>query len=94
MGRGLSALLQDPNNDIKSAQDKNAEKVVGNVIELSIDQIEVNLLQPRTQFNEESIKELAGSIQELGIIQPNIARKIDSMRFNWFLVNVVFALRK
>ena len=31
LGRGLSALLQDPNNDIKSADDMNADKVVGNV---------------------------------------------------------------
>jgi ParB family chromosome partitioning protein len=75
LGRGLSALLQDPENDIQSATDKNADQVVGNVIELSIEQIEVNPFQPRTQFNEESLKELAGSIQELGIIQPITVRK-------------------
>ncbi len=75
LGRGLSALLQDPENDIKSAEDKNADQVVGNVIELAIDQIEVNPFQPRTQFNEENLKELAGSIQELGIIQPITVRK-------------------
>ena len=45
------------------------------MIELSIDQIEVNPFQPRTQFNEESLKELAGSIQELGVIQPITVRK-------------------
>ena len=81
LGRGLSALLQDPNNDIQSAQDKNADKVVGNVIELSIDQIEVNPFQPRTQFHEDSLKELAGSIQELGIIQPITVRKIGFNQF-------------
>ena len=81
LGRGLSALLQDPNNDIQSAQDKNADKVVGNVIELSIDQIEVNPFQPRTQFNEDSLKELAESIQELGIIQPITVRKIGFNQF-------------
>ena len=75
LGRGLSALLQDPENDIQSVSDKNAEQVVGNVIELTIEQIEVNPFQPRTQFNEESLKELAGSIQELGIIQPITVRK-------------------
>ena len=75
LGRGLSALLQDPENDIQSASDKNADQVVGNVIELAIEQIEVNSFQPRTQFNEESLKELAGSIQELGIIQPITVRK-------------------
>ncbi|MDB4113262.1 ParB/RepB/Spo0J family partition protein [Flavobacteriaceae bacterium] len=81
LGRGLSALLQDPNNDIKSAEDKNADKVVGNVLELAIEQIEVNPFQPRTQFNEDNLKELASSIQELGIIQPITVRKIG---FNSF----------
>ena len=76
LGRGLSALLQDPDNDIKSAEDKNADKVVGNVLELPIEQIEVNPFQPRSQFNEESLKELASSIQELGIIQPITVRKV------------------
>ena len=76
LGRGLSALLQDPDNDITSAEDKNADKVVGNVLELPIEQIEVNPFQPRTQFNEESLKELASSIQELGIIQPITVRKV------------------
>jgi len=36
LGRGLSALLKDPENDIKSAEDKNADKVVGNIVELDI----------------------------------------------------------
>lgn len=75
LGRGLSALLQDPENDIQSAEDKNAEKLVGHVIELAIEQIEVNPFQPRTQFSEEALKELATSIQELGIIQPITVRK-------------------
>ena len=37
LGRGLSALLKDPENDIKSASDKNADKVVGNIIELDLE---------------------------------------------------------
>ena len=56
LGRGLSALLKDPNNDIKSVEDKNADKVVGNILEVEIDSIEINPFQPRTNFNEESIK--------------------------------------
>jgi len=75
LGRGLSALLQDPSNDIKSVKDNNADKVVGNIIELDIDAIEVNPFQPRTKFNEESLRELASSIKELGVIQPITVRK-------------------
>lgn len=36
LGRGLSALLKDPENDIKSASDKNADKLLGNIVELRI----------------------------------------------------------
>ena len=76
LGRGLSALLKDPSNDITSAQDKNADKVVGNIVELELNRIEVNPFQPRTKFNEESLRELASSIKELGVIQPITVRKI------------------
>lgn len=75
LGRGLSALLQDPSNDIKSVQDKNADQVIGNIIELDINSITVNPFQPRTKFNEESLLELASSIKELGVVQPITVRK-------------------
>lgn len=77
LGRGLSALLQDPTNDIKSVNDKNADQVIGSVIDLELDRIEVNPFQPRTQFNDEALKQLASSIKELGIIQPITVRKMD-----------------
>ncbi len=77
LGRGLSALLQDPTNDIKSVNDKNADQVIGSVIDLELDQIEVNPFQPRTQFNDEALKQLASSIKELGIIQPITVRKTN-----------------
>ena len=75
LGRGLSALLNDPQNDIKTVGDKNADQVVGQIIELDINRIDVNPFQPRTQFNEETLRELASSIQELGVIQPITVRK-------------------
>jgi ParB family chromosome partitioning protein len=81
LGRGLSALLKDPSNDIQSVQDKNADKVIGNIIELDIDFIEVNPFQPRTNFSEESLRELASSIKELGIIQPITVRKIGFNKY-------------
>ena len=81
LGRGLSALLKDPENDIKSIGDKNADKVVGNIIELDIDSIEINPFQPRTNFNEESLQELASSIRELGVIQPITVRKLDFNKY-------------
>lgn len=81
LGRGLSALLKDPENDIKSSQDKNADKVIGNIVELEINSIEVNPFQPRTKFNEEFLRELASSIKELGVIQPITVRKIGFEKY-------------
>src|SRR5690625_3811528 len=81
LGRGLSALLKDPENDITSVSDKNADQVVGNIVELDLDSIEVNPFQPRTNFNEETIKELASSIRELGVIQPITVRKIEFNKY-------------
>jgi len=81
LGRGLSALLSDPSNDIKSVDDKNADKVVGSIVELDINSIDVNPFQPRTSFNEESLRELASSIRELGVIQPITVRKIDFNKY-------------
>ena len=81
LGRGLSALLKDPDNDIKSAEDKNADKLVGHIVELELSSIEVNPFQPRTSFNEDSLNELASSIRELGVIQPITVRKLDFEKY-------------
>ena len=81
LGRGLSALLKDPARDIKSATDKNADKLVGSIIDLDLSTIEVNPFQPRTSFNEEALRELASSIKELGVIQPITVRKLGFNKF-------------
>ena len=81
LGRGLSALLNDPEKDINSADDKYADQVIGNIVELPINQIEVNPFQPRTNFENEKISELANSIQEFGIIQPITVRKTGFKSF-------------
>ncbi|GER59010.1 ParB/RepB/Spo0J family partition protein [Patiriisocius marinus] len=81
LGRGLSALLKDPANDIQSAQDKNADKVVGSIVELDLTSIEMNPYQPRTSFNEEALRELASSIKELGVIQPITVRKLEFNKY-------------
>ena len=81
LGRGLSALLKESSSEINSAQDKNADKLVGNIIELDIESIEINPFQPRSNFNEESLKELATSIKELGVIQPITVRKLDFNKY-------------
>ncbi|WP_088323175.1 ParB/RepB/Spo0J family partition protein [Polaribacter tangerinus] len=80
LGRGLSALLKETPN-INSANDKNADKLVGNILEIELDSIEVNPYQPRTYFDEEALRELASSIKELGVIQPITVRKLPGNTF-------------
>ena len=75
LGRGLSALLNDSENAIESINDKNADQVIGNIIDLELDKITTNPFQPRTHFNEEALEELSQSIKELGVIQPITVRK-------------------
>ncbi len=74
LGRGLSAILKDTSSDISSLNDKYADKLVGNIVEIELDSIEVNPYQPRSYFNEEALRELASSIKELGVIQPITVR--------------------
>ena len=81
LGRGLSALLKETSSDINSANDKNADKVVGSIIEIELGSIDVNPYQPRSYFNEEALRELASSIKELGVIQPITVRKTTSNKF-------------
>ena len=81
LGRGLSALLKDTKEDIVTANDKNAEKLVGSIVEIDIDSIQVNPFQPRSYFNEEALQELANSIKELGVIQPITVRKLKGNSF-------------
>ena len=81
LGRGLSALLDDPQNEINLINEGSADKVTGNIINLDINKIEINPFQPRTNFNEESVLELAESIKALGIIQPITVRKLDSSKY-------------
>ena len=72
LGKGLDALLSSPIIEEEKAQE-------GEVIQnLKIIDVEPNKEQPRRNFDEESIEELASSIKEYGVIQPIIVTKKDN----------------
>ena len=75
LGRGLSAILQSPETDITS-KDISGEFVAGAIAEIEIDKIETNPFQPRSEFEEASLNQLAESIRQQGIIQPITVRKM------------------
>ena len=71
LGRGLSAIL----NDNKKKVDTNLSST--NFNDIDINSIELNPYQPRTNFNQKDIDELASSIKELGLIQPITVKVMD-----------------
>jgi len=70
LGRGLSALLSD------SPATTNEQ-----ILDIDIDLIEPNSLQPRTNFDEERLEGLAQSIRANGIIQPILVRRLNDDRY-------------
>ncbi|NOR88303.1 MAG: ParB/RepB/Spo0J family partition protein [Bacteroidales bacterium] len=75
LGRGLDAILSSPDTDITSS-DISGNYVVGAVAELDLTKIEANPFQPRSEFEELALDELATSIKKQGIIQPITVRKL------------------
>ena len=82
LGRGLEALISDA-AFLKSNHDKSSksDNALLNTAEIEIDKIEPNPYQPRTEFNQESIEELAASIKAIGLIQPITVRPINGGRY-------------
>ena len=80
LGRGLSAILNDEDKKIYN----NPSSV--NFNEIDVDLIKLNPYQPRTNFNQKDIDDLASSIKELGLIQP-ITVKFDDNDDNYELIS-------
>lgn len=72
LGRGLDALI--------STEDARPQGS-STINEISIEQIEANPNQPRREFNDEALQDLANSIKEIGIVQPITLRQIAENRF-------------
>ena len=79
LGRGLGALLED--SEEKENISGSGATIRGAISEIPVDQIEVNPFQPRTDFNEEALEELAESIRVQGIIQPITVRALSENEF-------------
>tara|TARA_Y100000766_G_scaffold35006_1_gene24886 strand:+ start:733 stop:1635 length:903 start_codon:yes stop_codon:yes gene_type:complete len=80
LGRGLSAILRNPQTDITENR-KDEKNLVASTCEIAIEDIHINPFQPRINFEKEKIYELAESIKELGIIQPITVRKLGYNKF-------------
>lgn len=67
LGRGIDAIFAD------SVQEDGAQ-----VIEIPVDEIYPNPIQPRKSFDEKSIAELAASIKSHGLISPILVRRMNT----------------
>jgi len=82
LGKGLDALI--PSGEDKGGKQPSSTSGQG-IIHIPIDQIRPNPQQPRTNLDEEALKELAASITEHGIIQPLIVT-VDPEEDNYTLI--------
>ena len=74
LGRGLDAIFGTEKPVVKTAP-------MNRMAEIAIEQIIPNPTQPRTQFDDEALEELAASIRQLGVIQPITVKKADDDKY-------------
>ena len=79
LGKGLDALFGGPTINKEEEINFNEEEIrdEDNLRNLKMTEVEPNRDQPRKQFNQESLEELANSIKEYGVIQPIVVTKKD-----------------
>ena len=84
LGKGLSALLQDAGeeqNPKEVINDTKESKDVGRIGRIELSQIEINPFQPRVDFDEEKLQELASSIKIHGVVQPIAVRTLNAGKY-------------
>jgi ParB family transcriptional regulator, chromosome partitioning protein len=75
LGKGLGALIPD---NVATTSEVPAEVVASSPLRMvPVESIRPNQFQPRKTFNDDSLKTLAASLQELGVLQPIIVRPVD-----------------
>lgn len=78
LGKGLDSMIPEKVEKIKPETSKMQEENVSRETLININEIEPNKDQPRKNFDEDTIQELADSIKQYGIIQPLILQKRDN----------------
>jgi len=73
LGKGVDALFDDINSDFNDSDNKDASNTggqAGTPVMLDVSKLKPNPFQPRTEFNDDALDELAESIRIHGVIQP------------------------
>lgn len=75
LGRGLDSILE------RESYEGNDYLATNNISDIPVAQIDTNPYQPRNEFEETALQELAASIKEHGLIQPVTVRKTDTGKY-------------
>jgi len=97
LGKGLNALIPSEKQEDPAEQEEESEgddvsesqlyqfedgtRMLGRVAEVAVERIRPNPYQPRQEFNDDTLDELAASIEELGVIQPITVRALGDGQF-------------
>ena len=81
LGLGIKALLQDFDQAPRRDRDEIVRDIAAEAFRIPVDQIEANPFQPRVNFDEDALRELASSIAALDIIQPLTVRRLSADRY-------------
>jgi ParB family transcriptional regulator, chromosome partitioning protein len=84
LGKGIRSLLQNIDSDLKGSSGNlkaGVAEAVTNVLRIAIDQIEPNPRQPRHDFDEQSLNELATSIRLHDIVQPITVSRLPTGKY-------------
>lgn len=77
LGMGIRALLSNMDEEVEKDQERVVKELSQHVAMIPVSEVEVNPFQPRNDFDEEALKELADSIKVHGLIQPITVRRMS-----------------
>jgi ParB family chromosome partitioning protein len=84
LGKGIRSLLQNIDSDLKGSSGNlkaGVAEAVTNVLRIAVDQVEPNPRQPRHDFDEHALNELAASIRLHDIVQPITVSRLPSGKY-------------
>jgi ParB family chromosome partitioning protein len=81
LGLGIKALLSNMDEEVEKDQEKVVKELAHTVAMIPVEEIEVNPFQPRNDFDEETLEELADSIKVHGLIQPITVRRLSASEY-------------
>ena len=81
LGLGIKALLSNIDTKVEENPQSVVKELANSIAFIAVQQVEVNPFQPRKEFDEEAMKELAESLKIHGLIQPITVRRLDQNHY-------------